>query len=253
MKSRVLIVKGNDISSMIKRGLELIQPEKPESKIVIKPHVRNLNPYPENIPSSTIEPVISFFRRFGKGILVAEASIGVETAKAYKIHKYLEIARKYGILLIDLNKDLRYEVTMIGSLVLEKASLPRTLRNSYIISVTSVCETTEGICLTMGNLLSALVEEKWVYYGKHYHEYIVDVNSFLKPKLGIIDMRRIRIGDEERELNTVVISKDLVAADFIAIRLAGLNPDDFRYLYIAEKLGIGTMRLDQISLEEIKA
>ena len=71
MQSRVLIVRGNDIRSMIEMGLELVRPEEPKNKVVIKPYVRNLNPYPENVPNSTVEPIISFFKRFGKGILLS--------------------------------------------------------------------------------------------------------------------------------------------------------------------------------------
>jgi len=49
-------------------------------------------------------------------------------------------------------------------------------------------------------------------------------------------------------LNTVLASADVVAADAVAARLIGLNPDDIEYLGLAQKLGMGVAETEHIDV-----
>jgi uncharacterized protein (DUF362 family) len=51
--------------------------------------------------------------------------------------------------------------------------------------------------------------------------------------------------------DTVIASHDLVAADAYAATLFGLNGADLSYVKAAADMGLGTLDLDSIKLEEI--
>jgi uncharacterized protein (DUF362 family) len=49
-------------------------------------------------------------------------------------------------------------------------------------------------------------------------------------------------------MNTVVASRDPVAADHVCARLMGLNPDDMEHITLAERAGLGTNNPDSITV-----
>lgn len=253
MKSLVVVVKGEDIHLMVDRALDEVKVDPPDRKVVIKPYLSNAEPYPENTPSDVVEAIIDGFRnRFKRGLIIATCSSEIDIAKAYRAHNYLTLARKYGLLLIDLKRDVKVKKENERALRLKRAYLPRTLENSYIVSVTSVKETAGGIVLTLTNLVNVLTDEPWVYQGPYINEYAVDVASYLKPRLSVIDLRTLVIGDEELRLNSVLMSKDPVAADYVAANLAGFPVQKLGYLRLAEELGLGTYRRERIEIVKLE-
>jgi hypothetical protein len=49
-------------------------------------------------------------------------------------------------------------------------------------------------------------------------------------------------------MNTIVAGTDPVAVDHICARMIGLNPDDFEYITLAERIGLGTNNDDSITV-----
>jgi uncharacterized protein (DUF362 family) len=48
------------------------------------------------------------------------------------------------------------------------------------------------------------------------------------------------LGKTPRKLNLVMASSDVVATDFVAAKIAGLNPRRIKYISESEKLGVGS-------------
>ena len=82
---------------------------------------------------------------------------------------------------------------------------------------------------------------------KHLDESIVDLVTFLRPTLTIIDATRVLMRNgplgghiaDVSEKNTVVAAVDQVAADAFACSLLGLKPDDVSHLRLAAERGLG--------------
>ena len=70
-------------------------------------------------------------------------------------------------------------------------------------------------------------------------EAIVALNKIMKFDLHILD-GLVLFGAFSRRLNLVMASKDPVAFDAAAIRIAGENPRRIRYIGLAEKEGLGS-------------
>ncbi len=88
---------------------------------------------------------------------------------------------------------------------------------------------------------------------------IADLTSLVRPKLTVIDAVRILTnhgptgGDlnDVQQTNTVIASRDLVAADAYATTLFGLTAADIGYIQASAELGLGTTDLKSINLQEI--
>lgn len=93
-------------------------------------------------------------------------------------------------------------------------------------------------------------------FHKKLNESIIDINLYLKPKLAIIDGRIAGIGGElgaiPKELNVIVLSNDLVAADAVGASYLGKNPLDIKHIKLAQEIGLGIADLNKIEIVKIK-
>jgi len=113
--------------------------------------------------------------------------------------------------------------------------------------------------LTLGgkNLLGT------VHYASQLHrnlgQRVADLVSLVRPALTVVDAVRILTAngptggnlDDVKLTNTVIASPDIVAADAYAATLFGLTGADIDYVRACADMGLGTLRLDTLKIEEI--
>jgi uncharacterized protein (DUF362 family) len=88
---------------------------------------------------------------------------------------------------------------------------------------------------------------------------IADLVSLIRPTLTVVDAVRMLMAhgptggnlDDVRLTNTVIASHDIVAADAYAATLFGLTGHDIAYVKAAAEMGLGTLDLDSVTIEEI--
>ena len=86
-----------------------------------------------------------------------------------------------------------------------------------------------------------------------------DLLSVIRPSLTIIDAVRILTAhgpsggslDDVKQTQTIIASHDPVSADAYAASLFGLKGEDIAYIQAAAAMGIGTLDLSNIKIEEI--
>ncbi|MEM2924420.1 MAG: DUF362 domain-containing protein [Methanocellales archaeon] len=261
MNSKVVIVEGRDPASMVSLGLGKLN-VKPVEKIVIKPNLIVNRPPPVTTPVETVKAIAEYLMRYQR-VTIAEGSGWCNTTLAYKELGYLDLAEKYGIELVDLNKD-SYELRRNAkALALKEFEFPLTLKNSFIISaaVLKVHSITK-VSLSLKNMLGATLEEKARIakkgrFHRKLNESIVDINLYLKPSLAIIDGRQAcidgELGGEAREFNIMIFSTDLVAADAVGAKILGYEPLAIPHLKLAQDVKLGTADLKEIEVVRINA
>jgi uncharacterized protein (DUF362 family) len=87
-----------------------------------------------------------------------------------------------------------------------------------------------------------------------------DLVSLVRPTLTVVDAMRTLMTHgptggnlaDVRLTNTVIASHDIVAADAYAATLFGLTGQDISYVKAAADMGLGTLDLESIKLEEIE-
>ena len=90
---------------------------------------------------------------------------------------------------------------------------------------------------------------------------VADLVSLVRPTLTVVDAVRTLMAhgptggnlDDVRLTNTVIASHDIVAADAYAATLFGLTGEDIHYVRAAADMGLGTLDLEAIKIEEIVA
>jgi uncharacterized protein (DUF362 family) len=88
---------------------------------------------------------------------------------------------------------------------------------------------------------------------------VADLTSLVKPELTVVDCVRILMNNgptggnlnDVKLANTVIASRDVVAADAYAATLFGLTGADIPAVRAAAQMGLGTMDLRGIRIEEI--
>lgn len=88
---------------------------------------------------------------------------------------------------------------------------------------------------------------------------VADLVSLVRPTLTVVDAVRILTAhgptggslNDVQQTNTVIASHDIVAADAYAATLFGLTGADIGYVQAAAEMGLGTMELEDVKVEEI--
>jgi uncharacterized protein (DUF362 family) len=116
---------------------------------------------------------------------------------------------------------------------------------------------TTGLTLGAKNLLGTILNRGQIH--ANIHQRIADLVSRVRPALTVVDAVRtmMRGGptggnlDDVRMTNTVIASADIVAADAYATTLFGLQGSDIGYIQAAADMGLGTLNLDAVKIEEL--
>jgi uncharacterized protein (DUF362 family) len=114
------------------------------------------------------------------------------------------------------------------------------------------------LTLGMKNLMGTL----WLREMLHnrLHQSIADLSTLLKPQLTIIDAVRILTGNgptggslsDVQQKDTVIASRDVVAADSLATSLFGMKPEDLKYITIGTAMGLGRSDLQNLNIQVIE-
>jgi uncharacterized protein (DUF362 family) len=109
------------------------------------------------------------------------------------------------------------------------------------------------------NLLGVILKPNRMH--RNLGQRVADLTSLVRPTLTVVDAVRILVAhgptggslNDVQQTDTVIASHDVVAADAYAATLFGLTGADISYVKAAAEMGLGTMDLDGIRVEEVRA
>jgi uncharacterized protein (DUF362 family) len=109
-----------------------------------------------------------------------------------------------------------------------------------------------------GKNLLGVVQEPNKMHAK-LGQRVADLVSLVRPTLTVVDAVRTLMAhgptggnlNDVRLTNTVIASHDIVAADAYAATLFDLTGEDIAYVKTAADMGLGTLDLQAVKLEEI--
>jgi len=259
--SRVAIIKGtNQVESTVK-ALETIQTDvesvlSVKKPVLIKPNYLN-SKHPSTgvtTDSRVIEGVVKFLKeRKINDIIIGEGSGFADTFEAFKVAGVDKVAERWNVKLVDLNEDEFVEVNPPNPLSLKKVKVAKTALESTIISVPKLkLHRIATVTLSLKNMMGALASKGVMHRRMSLNENIADLASVLKPSLSVVDGIIAGEGHENSgkavEMNLVIVGTDPVAVDAVGAAVMGISPSDVKHLLLAEKKGLGTCRLDEITV-----
>lgn len=264
--TNVAIVKGTDPKAMTIEALELTVSRSaiaPEDRVLIKPNcVRPVHPKTGvTTDSRVLEGVLEFVESCGASEIVIGEGGNPGTDRAFDVTGIRDVAARHDIKLINLNKDEGIEVSIPSGSALRKVKIAKSvLASTCIVNVPKLkIHHMAQVTLSMKNLMGAIVGDRGAIMHLRLDEKLVDLASFLKPKLNVIDGI---VGAEMDEvlgrpvpMNVVIAGADMVATDVVGSAVMGVDPSTVRHIQLAANhgLGIGDLRHIEVLGEPIEA
>jgi uncharacterized protein (DUF362 family) len=263
--SFVKVEKETEIKKGILDALDLIQYKLPTNikSVVMKP---NMCYYWDYTTGQTTDPkfvaaLIDIIREKispDTNISIVESDASAMKCKyAFKMLGYEKLSQNHDVNLVNLSQDKCDDVEVTVGNQSFRLMMPWTIRDADLkINVPKIKYTFEKIKLTcaLKNIFGCNPYPKKFKYHPKIEEAIVALNKAMKFDLCIIDGNIIS-GAKPRRLGLVMASKDPVAIDAAAAKIAGINPKTIRYLSLAAKEGLGHTNFIQkgIPLDHFKA
>ena len=258
MTAKVALVEFKDYFSSIAKALnninagEIISRQK---KIILKPNLIQDSPPPTTTDVRCVEAVFLYCREHtspGSEIIIAEGSAGDPTLKCYKNLGYIEMSKRTGARLMDLDEQEFENHFDDRAEIYKTFPLFNILKDAFVISVPvlkdhSMTDTT----LSLKNMIGIAPASKfsgYMSYSKsevHRHDVnraLVDINLHKKADLAVIDGA---IGMKNSHLcgtvcnppiKKIIASFDPVAADAAGSEVLGWRWDKISYLRMANGL-----------------
>lgn len=241
--------------TLIKKGifdaLDLIQYKLPTNikNVVIKP---NLCYYWDYTTGQTTDPkfvaaVIELLREeispdINVSIVESDAS-AMKCRYAYKFLGYEKLSKSRNVTLVNLSEEKSDAIKVVCQGQSLNFMIPQIIKNADLrINLPKIKYTMRGIELTcaLKNIYGCNPYPLKFRYHPQLEKVIVSLNKAMKFDLCIIDGNAVS-GIAPHKLGLVMASKDPVAIDVAAAKIAGLNPQKIRYLKLASREGLGSM------------
>jgi uncharacterized protein (DUF362 family) len=112
------------------------------------------------------------------------------------------------------------------------------------------------LTLGMKNLMG-LMDNRLVIH-KNIGQRLADLSTGIRPTLNVMDAVRMLMAfgpiggalSDVKQMDTVVVSQDIVALDSYTATLFDMKPDDLDYVRAAVEMGLGRSDLDNLKIEE---
>lgn len=113
------------------------------------------------------------------------------------------------------------------------------------------------LTLGMKNLMGTIYDRPAMH--RNLGQRLADLSSRVQPSLVVIDavrmlMRQGPTGgnlDDVKQMDTVIVSPDIVAADSYAATLFDMQPDELAYVRAGAAMGLGRSDLEALKIEEV--
>jgi len=264
----VALVKGDDRKANIRSALELIADDidlKGRLPVIKVNFVSTFIPLSATHPDAT-RGVVEFLKDRGeKQIAVAEGATWGTTSRGFRVYGYHDLAKEYGLELIDLNEPESWKVVYVihPDMRPHPVKLAQTMvdPNHYVISLTPPKSHLQvGVTLTAKNVImgSLMIMDKYRMHPSEAGNRMLDHNLFtvmqhLHIDLALLDGFEGMEGNgplygERVDHRVVVAGTDFLAVDRVGTEIMGADFDDIRYLNYLWDHGFGEGDLSKIEV-----
>jgi len=256
--SIVTIAKRKNIYLAVKEALENLELNL-TGKVLIKPNLTLDVPQHRRACTNphVVSALIDIIRLHDGTPYVGDSSmVGCDTLKAYKSSGIESICDKKNVTFIDFNRCQPLKIKAQGEFIKELIVAKELLTFDKIISVPVMkTHVLTGVSLGMKNMKGIQYRDEKIRLHekgmKMLHVGIVDIVQTITPYLTVIDGSYGQegegpVGGNIVNIDIIVASKDVVAADATACRIMGINPHTIPHIAQGNKRQIGN--IDTITL-----
>ncbi len=257
------VIYGNQVDEMVFSLLEksgVLDPVKKDDVVLLKPNLvfSRRDWIGVDTDPRVVEAMIKALKEKGvHNIVVGDGSgMGQSATKAFEYCGYTEMSKRYGIRLVDLEKDRFVEVPVKMDGPFRTLWISKTVHDCDFFVNIPLIKTHYQTMITcsMKNLKGTMPREmKTKFHSVSLHKAIAQLNSALKPDLILVDGLR---GDMRNEtghniidLERIFLGNNPIEIDSLAADVLGYRPRDIPYIAYAADAGLGSCDLDAIEIK----
>ena len=239
---------------------------KPGDKVVIKPNMS----YPHKPEKATNthpevarELVAMSWEAGASKIRVLDHPYGQDELCIKSIKKACEVFDK-GIVHAPTKIDFYKPVQIPKGLSFKKTDVMQDVLEADILIAAPVAKShfATGVSLSMKGMMGLIWDRMIMHRDHDLDSAIVDLCSLLRPQLVVIDATRVLSDNGPNgpgkviRMDTIVASKDMVAADAQTIQMCEwygkrFEPSQIKHIRLAHQRGIGRMDIQNLSMKKI--
>ncbi len=267
-KYDLVAVRGGEAADMFEKAMESLggmgKFVKSGQKVLVKPNIGWDVP-PEragNTNPDLINRIVKSCMDAGASEVVVFDHTCDQWDRCYRNSGLEEAARSAGAKVVPGNNESMYrEVSIPKGKRLQKTKVHRELIETDVFINVPILKHhgSTTVSLAMKNLMG-VVWDRGFYHGNDLSQCIADFLTYRKPDLNIIDGYRMMTRNGPRgvsvsdvaDLKALIAGKDIVAVDAAATMMFGEKPQNINHIRIADEMGLGTMNLQNVSINRIK-
>jgi len=253
--SIIPITQTSEYSEAITRALDEVNAVEALTgfdRVIVKPNMVNGSPPPVTTDVRCVMAIVEYLKeRLDTEIVVAEGSGEGSTLANFKTNGYEQITERFGVELVDLDAlpVKKYSDPRAGEY--KEVHLPEYLEGAALVSVPPAKDhTITGVTLGLKNMVGCLPESHYSGYWSYKksqihavdeHQAVADLMLYICPHLTIIDAREGLKGGHlsgrvpDPPPGKIIAGTDVLAADRAGTRLLGHEPEEIRYLVLADE------------------
>ncbi len=251
----VFIIYGNQADDMVPRLLEKsrsLEACRPDDRIFIKPNlvVSRKNWAGLNTDPLVVEALVkAIVERGCRHITVGDGSgMGNSATRAFEYCGYREMARRYGLTLVDVEKDGFVTLPTVTPGPFREIAVARKIIESDVfinVPVLKAHSQTRVTC-SLKNLKGAMPRSlKTGFHAVDLEQAIAQLNGILKPDLILVDGLQgdlsSETGSDPVRMDRMLLGTNPVAVDSVAAQMLGYAPEDIRHIALSAAAGLGGM------------
>lgn len=192
-------------------------------------------------------------------VQVLDFPFGSPAAQAYEKSGIAEQVRLAGGEMVEMARFKFLPTELPQAKSLRTAAIYDDVLNAPVLINVPIAKHHSLARLTLGmkNLMGVILEREAIH--RDLGQRLADLAWRVRPTLTVVDAVRILTDhgptggslDDVQQIDTVIASPDIVAADAYAAGLFGLRPDDLDYVRAGAELGLGRSDLAAMRIEEL--
>jgi uncharacterized protein (DUF362 family) len=233
---------------------------RPQSVVVIKPNlvVSRAQWKGVNTDPAAVEALVEILKRFGVSqITVADGSgMGYTATKAFEICGYSAMAKRYGLRLVDLERDRFVKIPVRLDGPFESLEISQTvLECDFLINMPVMkAHTFTSITCSLKNLKGVMPRSlKTKFHSVDLNRAIAQLNSIVTPHLILVDGVQGDLSSETGytpvRMERLLMGTNPVEVDSVVADMLGYVPRSIPHLDYSAAGGLGNCDLEKISVQ----
>jgi len=261
----VSVIYGSNVQKMVQRVIErtgALDQIRSSDTVFVKPNlvVSRRNWIGVNTDPRVVEAIVVALKGNGVNRIVVGdgAGMGYDATQGFKICGYRELSDRYGLQLVDLEKDRFVKIPVTTEGPFETLEIAQTaIENDFFINV-PVMKAHGQTLLTcsLKNLKGVMPRAlKTGFHGVDLHRAIAQLAGVVVPELIIVDGIQgdlmSETGRTPVQMERILLGKNPVSVDSVAADMLGYKPRDIRHIAHSADANLGTCDLPNIRIQAL--